>query len=68
LTGIQDHAADWAPTLAQATDLTAKVLHTLKDKGEAEYGGYTASLFKNATKTDRLAKLTIDALEVEDMR
>jgi hypothetical protein len=37
----------------------------LKDKGEAEYGGYTASLFKNATKTDRLATLTIDVLEVE---
>lgn len=68
LTGIQDHAADWAPTLVQATELTAKVLHTLKDKGEAEYGGYTASLFKNATKTDRLAKLTIDALEVEHVR
>jgi hypothetical protein len=30
-----------------------------------KYGGYTASLFKNATKTDGLATLTIDALEVE---
>jgi hypothetical protein len=68
LAGIQDHAADWAPTLAQATELTAKVLHTMKDKGEAEYGGYTASLFKNASKTDRLATLTIDALEVEHVR
>ncbi|WIM87895.1 AIPR family protein [Candidatus Mycobacterium wuenschmannii] len=63
LTGIQDHAADWNPTLARATELTATVLNTLKEKGEAEYGGYTASLFKNASKTDRLATLTIDALE-----
>lgn len=65
LSRIENHAEDWAPTLAQATELTAPVLDTLKDKGEAEYGGYTASLFKNATKTDRLAALTIEALERE---
>ncbi|OBH08177.1 hypothetical protein A9X04_23720 [Mycobacterium sp. E3247] len=63
LTGIEDHTADWAPMLARATGLTAEVLRTMKNKGEAEYGGYTASLFKNATKTDRLATLTIEALE-----
>lgn len=34
----------------------------MKDIGEGEYGGYTASLFKNATKTDRLSKLLIAAL------
>lgn len=62
LSRIETHAADWAPTLLRATELTAQVLDTLKDKGEAEYGGYTASLFKNATKTDRLAALTIEAL------
>lgn len=65
LTGIEDHAADWAPTLAQAAELTARVLHMMQGIGEAEYGGYTASLFKNVTKTDRLATLTLEALENE---
>lgn len=60
--GIEDPAADWALVLAQIPDLTARVLHTMTQKGEAEYGGYTASLFKNATKTEHLAKLTIEAL------
>jgi hypothetical protein len=55
-------------TLAQGTELTAKILHAMKDKGEAEYGGSTASLSKNAAKTDRLATLTMDALEVERAR
>lgn len=63
LAGIEDHTADWAPTLAQAAESTARVLHAMKDIGEAEYGGYTASLFKNATKTGRLATLTLEALE-----
>jgi AIPR protein len=62
LTGIEVHAADWAPTLVQAIKLTSRVLHIMKDIGEVEYAGYTASLFKNATKTDNLATLTIKEL------
>lgn len=48
--------------LAQVPELTVNALHTMTEKGEAEYGGYTASLFKNATKTEHLAKMTIEAL------
>lgn len=59
--GIEDPAADWGLVLAQVPELTAKALHTMTEKGEAEYGGYTASLFKNATKTEHLAKMTIEA-------
>lgn len=62
LSRIETPATDWAPTLLRATKLTAQVLDTLKDEGEAEYSGYTASLFKNTTKTDRLAALTMEAL------
>ncbi|MFE1591736.1 hypothetical protein [Nocardia sp. NPDC058705] len=43
-------------------ELTVNALHTMTEKGEAEYGGYTVSLFKNATKTEHLAKMTIEAL------
>lgn len=59
---IDDPAASWGLVLAQVPDLTAKALHTMTKNGEAEYGGYTASLFKNATKTEDLAKVTIEAL------
>jgi hypothetical protein len=62
MTGIEDHSADWSPVILKARAMTISALQTMKDIGEAEYGGYTASLFKNATKTDRLAKLSIAAL------
>jgi hypothetical protein len=58
--GIEDPVADWGLILAQVPELTARVLHTMTQKGEAEYSGYTASLFKNATKTEHLAKSTIE--------
>ncbi len=60
--GFEDPATDWGLALAQVPALTAKALHTMTEKGEAEYGGYTASLFKNATKTEHLAKMTVEAL------
>lgn len=61
--GFEDPATDWDLALAQVPELTAKALHTMTEKGEAEYSGYTASLFKNATKTEHLAKMTIEALD-----
>lgn len=60
--GIEYPGADWGLVLSRVPGLTAKVLHTMTEKGEAAYGGYTASLFKNATKTEHLAKLAIEAL------
>lgn len=60
LSGIEDPATDWDLVVSQVPELAAKVLATITERGETEYGGYTASLFKNATKTDRLATLAIE--------
>lgn len=62
LTLIEDHATDWRPTIEHSKMLTPQVLQTVKEIGEAEYGGYTASLCKNIAKADRLAKMTLEVL------
>ena len=62
MTGIENHAAEWSPVIDQARSMVLPTLNVMKDIGEAEYSGYTAMLFKNATKTDRLATLSLDAL------
>ncbi|OBC01140.1 hypothetical protein A5788_10780 [Gordonia sp. 852002-50816_SCH5313054-c] len=62
LSGIEDPATDWNTILDRAADLTTNVLDTITKNGEDEYGGYTASLFKNATKTEHLATQAIEAL------
>jgi hypothetical protein len=62
LSEIENPVADWDLVIARVPDLTAKILHIMTQKGESEYSGYTASLFKNATKTDHLAALTIEEL------
>lgn len=60
LSGIEDPATDWDLVVSQVPELAAKVLEAITERGETEYAGYTASLFKNAMKTDRLARLTIE--------
>ncbi|EFV15058.1 AIPR family protein [Segniliparus rugosus] len=59
---IDDDTADWSSVVQQAQEMALPVLEAMKEIGEARYGGYTASLFKNATKTGELASLTIKAL------
>lgn len=56
---IENHSADWRPIISEAREMTLPTLQTMRDIGEEEYGGYTAMLFKNATKTEHLAQLTM---------
>lgn len=56
---IENHSADWKPIISEARRMTIPTLQTMRDIGEDEYGGYTAMLFKNATKTEHLAQLTM---------
>lgn len=62
MSGIAQASCDWAPVVERARAMTMPTLNEMRRIGEAEYGGYIASLFKNGTKTDRLARLTIEAL------
>ena len=64
LSGIETPSADWGPVVDEARAMTLPTLQVVKDLGESEYGGYTAMLFKNATKTDRLTKLALAALRL----
>lgn len=62
LSGIEDHSAEWSPVIEKAKAMTRPTLETMRDIGEVEYGGYIAALFKNGTKTERLARLTLEKL------
>nr|WP_255436515.1 AIPR family protein [Tessaracoccus sp. MC1756] len=62
LSGIEHHATDWRPVLDEAKTMTLPTLEAMRNIGEEEYGGYIAALFKNGTKTERLARLTLETL------
>jgi hypothetical protein len=59
---IDDPRFEWNSQSSRVAELVARTLTVVTDVADAEYPGYPASLFKNATKCAGLARSTLTVL------